>query len=121
MTCFVSQLPAIIDELGKGWTYSNDDIIAIQEILIAAKAEPKGNYLKNFDINEFRHDFAVLMAKLEEDVKECSDEHVVQENQEEDKQVDMWTKILPVAKYATAVVAGVLGTMAVANQISKRR
>ena len=62
-TCFLSQLPHLIDE------YKGEDIYAeedVQEIKIAMeKAEEKKAYPLDLDVNQMKHDFAMAMALLE--------------------------------------------------------
>ena len=62
-TCFLSQLPHLIDEYKGEEIYADQDV---QEIKIAMeKSEEKKAYPLDLDVNQMKHDFAMAMALLE--------------------------------------------------------
>lgn len=62
-SCFLSQLPHIIDEYSGDDIYSNEAINSISGCI--REAECNDAYPINFDFAQFRRDFATLMAILE--------------------------------------------------------
>ena len=63
-TCFVSQLTAIIDSQCSDQEISVSDMEKIKELIV--EAECKEEYPIKFDVNQYKHDFATVMAILEE-------------------------------------------------------
>lgn len=62
--CFVSQLPCIIDGVKNEVTYSDEEIDKIESLISAA--ENKESYPFDLDVEQYKHDFASVMAILEE-------------------------------------------------------
>ena len=63
-TCFVSQLPYLIDEMESDATISGDLMNAIADAITAH--EKKEAYPIKFNINQYKRDFAELLATLED-------------------------------------------------------
>lgn len=63
-TCFVSQLAYIIDEFKNKKPYLDEEMEKIENTIRIA--ESKESYLFNFDVAQYKLDFATVMAILEE-------------------------------------------------------
>lgn len=61
--CFVNQLPFIIDKYRLDNTIGTEEMNELQEVI--KKAECKEAYPFEFDVKQFKQDFANLMVKLE--------------------------------------------------------
>lgn len=63
-TCFLSQLPYIIDGFECHTYRSYEELESIASVI--KSAEQKIEYPFNFDIEQYKRDFAILLAKLED-------------------------------------------------------
>ncbi len=65
-TCFISQLPDIIDDYSRGdYLYGPEDMERLKNAIEAA--DSKERYPLGFDADAYKRDFAELMAALEEE------------------------------------------------------
>lgn len=76
-TCFLSQLPYLIDESKSDTNISEDEIERIVNVI--REAECKEAYPFEFDVDQYKKDFAILMQVLEE----ASAKGVLSETEEE--------------------------------------
>lgn len=76
-TCFASQLPYKVEGNRARVLFSDDDMDAIKECIEAA--ENKEAYPFEFDVEQYKSDFAILMAKLEDESVKANDEEEVAE------------------------------------------
>ncbi len=81
-TVFVGQLPEILDEQGNSQLLTDIDM---QKVASTIKdAEIKREYPADFDVDQFKRDYAMVMASLESHA-ECTSE--------EDRAKDSWIKV----------------------------
>ncbi len=124
-TCFVSQLASIIDRLNGSRVMTEEEMELVENAI--KEAESKESYPFEFDVKQYRRDFATLMATLEEasSMKEAValEEEVVNETKE-----NAWTHVKNILKsrcvgYVGSAVAGavvtIISTVAM-NAIRKR-
>lgn len=62
-TCFIGQLPYIIDECNAGIQLTSEEMHRAAKIIDEAKCEE--SYPMELDVDRFKRDFAMLMAELE--------------------------------------------------------
>lgn len=101
-TCFVSQLPYIIDGF-KCDTDMNEEVMSHIEDLIR-EAECKESYPLDFDVAQYKQDFAILMAVLEEAASKAEEPEYEQEMISEKKSI--WTLLKNVFESGYAVYTG---------------
>ena len=90
-TCFVSQLTAIIDSQCSDQEISVSDMAKIKELIV--EAECKEEYPIKFDVNQYKLDFATVMAILEEASAKKNAEN------EEDEVFMKERKVLDISKH----------------------
>lgn len=102
-TCFLSQLAYIIDGFN-GDRVMNDDEMELVESTIRA-AESKEAYPFEFDVEQYKRDFATLMAILEE-ASATKDAVTIEEEVVDEEKVNAWTRIRSFLKSRNAGYAG---------------
>lgn len=102
-TCFVSQLSYIIDGF-KGGRVMTDDEMGLVESAIRT-AENKEAYPFEFDVEQYKRDFATLMAILEE-ASAMKDAVAHEEEVVDEEKVSAWTRIRSFLKSRYAGYAG---------------
>lgn len=121
-TCFVSQLANIIDSFAEENLMNTETLKTVEKII--KNAEEKEAYPFDFDVNQYKKDFAVLMAALEEasEKRDMDFEEDVQEKKISFKEVIKIMIESGFAKYVGRVVAGIvisIITAVVFNNIRK--
>ena len=79
-TCFLEQLLYNICNMDRDFFYEESEIEEIKELLEAARC--KESYPFDFDIKEFKRDFASLIVKLENTQEEERKEETIEETKE---------------------------------------
>ena len=102
-TCFISQLAYIIDGFKSSTNMSEEEMEHIEELI--KEAEHKEAYPFDFDVAQYKMDFATLMAVLEEASAKVEEQEFEQEVVSEKKNV--WTALKKVftSNYAGSVAA----------------
>lgn len=113
-TCFLSQLPHLIDEYKGEELYSSDDLLIIKDLL--DNSENKKAYPLGMDIEKMKSDFAMTMALLEMTCISESDEgesvSKVCEVEENDAEKAIKRKsIICIGAVATVVLTAVASTV----------
>ena len=108
-TCFVSQLAYIIDGFKRRTNLSQEDMENIEFLI--RQAEHKEAYPFEFDVKQYKQDFATLMAVLEEASAKTEEEPEIEEVIEENKRVsfmDVFKRVFEskYVRYAGSAVAG---------------
>ena len=124
-TCFLTQLTYVIERFDSGRNYEKSDMDDIcKKIKIAEELE---SYPVRFDIDQFKYDFAVIMAMLEDahgekeieeivDDAECiSDEEISEKRNKRQVAYSMIRKVLTsqvAAMFGGVVVGGIVAFIA---------
>lgn len=109
-TCFVSQLACIIDDFKSQNNMTQEDMENIEDLI--RKAEYKETYPFGFDVNQYKKDFATVMAILEEASVKSEEQQVIEEViEEENKKVRFMDTFKCIfeskyVRYAGSAVAG---------------
>lgn len=119
-TCFLTQLTYIIDRFDSGRCFEISDMEDIsQKIIFAEELE---SYPVRFDIEQFKYDFAVIMAMLEdargenevEEVEEIIDDSAVVDEEVIPEKEDNWQAAFGlIRKVLTSQVAAMFGGVVV--------
>ena len=125
-TCFVSQLPYLIDGFKSQLRLTFEEMENIEKFI--KNADYKEAYPFGFDVQQYKTDFATLMALLEEASAKLDDETVIEEVVEEEKSSktcfkDVLKSIFEsrFVKYAGSAAAGVAVSMIANAMISSIR
>ena len=110
-TCFVSQLAYIIDGFKSSTSLSEEEMEHIEGLI--KEAECKEAYPFDFDVAQYKIDFATLMAVLEEASAQAEEQEYEQEVVSEKKNV--WTVL---KKAFTSRYAGYAGSAAAAAAVT---
>ena len=113
-TCFVSQLAYIIDGFKSSTNMSEEEMEHIEECV--KEAECKEAYPFDFDVAQYKMDFATLMAVLEEASAKVEEQEFEQEVVSEKKNV--WTALKKAFTSRYAVYAGSAAAAAAVTFIS---
>lgn len=108
----VSRLPYVIDDNKADDIYSESDLLIIKECI--EKAQNSQSYPIGFDVDEFKLNFAILLAKLEDAVANkdnMSEDRALAENVNNIKKADKNNASREDWKY---IVGSVIATSAVA-------
>lgn len=110
-TCFVSQLAYIIDGFKSGRSLSDEEMEQIKDLIKIA--ESKQNYPFEFDVAQYKLDFATVMAILEE-VSAREEEANYEEELAVEPKSDMWDDM---KKFFASKYVGYLGSVATAAAV----
>lgn len=113
-TCFISQLPYMIDDF-KSNTIMNEEMMSHIEDLIR-EAECKESYPLDFDVAQYKQDFAILMAVLEEAASKAEEPEYEQAMISEKKSI--WTLLKNAFESGHAVYTGSVATAAAVNLLT---
>lgn len=72
-TCFISQLAYTVDRIANEKPFANEQMEVIENTIKAA--ENKNAYPFEFDVEQYKHDFATVLAALEEATAKEKEEH----------------------------------------------
>ena len=89
-TCFANQLNDVIESFNNSRNMTQDEMDKLSEYI--EKKKSVGSYHFEFDVEQFKADFAVLMSKLEEASSECTAEEIKFEHQEENEEQTVQTR-----------------------------
>lgn len=105
-TCFVSQLAYIIDGFNGGQMMTDEEMDQIESAIKAA--ESKGAYPFGFDVQQYKKDFAMLMATLEE-ASAIKESAAMEEDVVIDTKESAWARI---KSFLKSRYAGYIGSAA---------
>ena len=120
-TCFVSQLTYIIDGFKNSTSMSEDEMEHIEELI--RKAEHKEAYPFNFDVAQYKMNFAILMSALEEASANTKEPKCEQQKVNEKKSVWSVLKSVFTSRYASCIgsaAAAATITFLVTRAVSKK-
>ena len=113
-TCFVSQLAYIIDGFKNEKPYSDEEMEKIEDTIRIA--ESKESYSFDFDVAQYKLDFATVMAILEEaSAKEEEADYEEEEAVRVDAKNTVWDGL---KKFFTSKYAGYAGSAAAAAAVT---
>lgn len=120
-TCFLAQLPYIIEEYAGEDLYTAEDIEAMAEA--ASLANDTQEYELEMDMQKFKKDFATLLVTLENTVETVKEEVTILEAKQGEKPQEqpakdnrLWEVLGWVSGIAVAVGVGALASKALAKQ-----
>ena len=111
-TCFVSQLAHLIDDYKTDQIIEYDQMIRIKEIIRGV--ENKEAYLFDFDVAQYKKDFATLMMILE-DASARTKEEKTEREEVSSKNESKWRKV---HSFISSRYAGYVGSAAAAAAIT---
>ena len=112
-TCFVSQLAYIIDGFKNEKPYKDEEMEMIESTIRAA--ESKESYPFDFDVAQYKHDFATVMAILEEASAKEEEAEYEEETVTVETKSTVWDGL---KSFFTSKYAGYAGSAAAAAAIT---